>query len=131
MRFDCATPIRAIVPRNPAWPCDNLSLGAVAAAVEASTKAAVQPAASAALLTSRGGGIRTRDLPLPKRVLYQAELHPVARPVERSHSMAVCTDQLATLDFLQNRLAAESRRTKLLTSRFFASPGQVIHCMAA
>src|SRR4029079_14440100 len=29
--------------------------------------------------TSRGGRIRTGDLPLPKRALYQAELHPVWR----------------------------------------------------
>ena len=43
--------------------------------------------------TSRGGRIRTDDLPLPKRALYQAELHPVwrtvygpRRPVPPSHA---------------------------------------------
>ena len=29
----------------------------------------------------RGGGIRTRDIQLPKLALYQAELRPVARNV--------------------------------------------------
>ena len=45
--------------------------------------------------TSRGGRIRTGDLPLPKRALYQAELHPVwpkstARRARFLSDAAVC-----------------------------------------
>ena len=38
------------------------------------------------LRESRGGRIRTGDLPLPKRALYQAELHPVERDSVRRPS---------------------------------------------
>src|SRR4029079_19312781 len=39
---------------------------------------------------SRGGRIRTDDLPLPKRALYQAELHPVGEEVYGRRGSAAC-----------------------------------------
>ncbi len=41
-------------------------------------------------LCGRGDRIRTCDLPLPKRALYQAELRPVVRRKKASHSLAAC-----------------------------------------
>ena len=48
-------------------------------AARRSTESAAAPINT--VRTSRGGRIRTDDLPLPKRALYQAELHPVWRTV--------------------------------------------------
>ena len=77
IRTACAGSIREIEPRKPDCPCVTVPLG-VAALVRA-TAHAKAPQATRTTLTSRGGRIRTGDLSLPKRALYQAELRPEAK----------------------------------------------------
>jgi drug/metabolite transporter (DMT)-like permease len=74
IRVACAASIRSIVPRNADAAGGTVALGdPPAARVVAAT---YTPIAVDASLTSRGGRIRTGDLSLPKRALYQAELRP-------------------------------------------------------
>ena len=57
-------------------------------------------------------------------MLYQAELHPDA--AERSHSMAVGTDQLALRDLIQNRRSAKTALNHVAHFAPLRGAGQMI-----
>ena len=111
--------MRETLARNPICPVEADAAETVRRATAAARRA------SSERVTSRGGGIRTRDLCVPNAALYQAELRPECS-IERSHSMAVGADQLTFCDLLEDRFASKAAEDHVADLPKLGRPRHVI-----